>query len=116
MNISLAKKAKRVIQKKCHNGRGSILFREIFKKSDFKSDLQFFHETIIMPNSTIGYHGHSGNEEIYYVIEGRGLMEVDGQKKIVESGDAVVTYGGSNHGLKNIDNKDLKILVFEAKY
>ena len=116
MNSSLAKKAKHVIQKRCHNGRGAVLFREVFSKNDFKSTIQFLHETSVMPNSTIGYHKHSGNEEIYYVIEGKGLMVVDGQEKIVETGDAVTTYSGSSHGLKNIGAKDLKILVFEAKY
>jgi len=116
MNISLAKRAKRIVQEKCHNGKGAILFREVFKKSDFRSNVQFLHETSVIPNSTIGYHKHAGNEEVYYVIDGKGLMVVDGQEKVVGPGDAVITYGGSSHGLKNIGNKNLKILVFEAKY
>lgn len=116
MNVSFAKNAKRIIQKRCHNGKGAILFREVFKKYDFKSSVQFLHETSVRPNSTIGYHKHSGNEEIYYIIEGKGLMEVDGEEKTVEPGDAVITYSGSSHGLKNIGDNDLKILVFEAKY
>ena len=116
MKIGFARKIKHVIQKRCHNGKGAILFREIFDKKDFKSNLQFLHETIVLPNSTIGYHKHLGNEEIYYVIEGKGLMKVDGQEKIVKPGDAVITYSGSSHGLKNIYDRDLKILVFEAIY
>lgn len=67
-------------------------------------------------NSTIGYHKHSGNEEVYYIIEGDGLMTVDGEKKIVGPGDAVITHSGSSHGLKNIGDTDLRILVFEAEY
>ena len=43
-------------------------------------------------------------------------MKVDGQEKIVKPGDAVITYSGSSHGLKNIYDRDLKILVFEAIY
>lgn len=116
MNISLAKQAKRITQKKCHNGKGTILFREVFAKNDFNSAIQFLHETSVMPNSTIGYHKHSGNEEVYFIIEGVGLMEVDGEKKVVCPGDAVITYSGSRHGLKNIGDKDLKIFVFEAQY
>lgn len=116
MNISHAKNAKHVIVNKCHNGQGSILFREVFGKNDFNSSIQFLHETSVTPNSTIGYHKHFGNEEIYYVVEGKGLMMVDGKEKVVENGDAVITYSGSSHGLRNIGDKDLKILVFEAKY
>lgn len=116
MKISIGRTAKREIQKKCHNGKGAISFREVFNENDFKSSLQFLHETSITPSSTIGYHKHAGNEEIYYVIEGEGVMTVDEEEKKVTAGDAVITHSGSSHGLKNIGDKDLKILVFEAKY
>ena len=116
MKISTAKTAKRVIEKHCHGGKGEILFREIFGKKAFKSSLEFFHETNVKPNSTIGYHKHTGNEEIYYIIDGSGIMTVDSEKQEVGPGDAVVTHGGSSHSLINIGKKDLKILVFEAKY
>ena len=82
----------------------------------FKSTVRFLHETSVKSNSTIGYHKHSGNEEVYYIIEGDGLMTVDGEKKIVGPGDAVITHSGSSHGLKNIGDTDLRILVFEAEY
>lgn len=116
MNISIAKKAKRIIQKKCHNGKGHIIFRELFNKKNFRSKLSFLHETIIPPKSTIGYHEHIDNEEIYYIISGKGLMEVDGKVKTVTSGDAVITHGGSKHGLINNSSKNLHIIVFEASY
>lgn len=116
MHISIAKNAKREIQKHCHGGKGEILFRELFKETDFNSPLEFFHETLVLPNSSIGYHKHKGNEEIYYIVQGKGLMTVDGEKRVVHKGDAVITHSGSSHGLINTQNKPLKILVFEAKY
>lgn len=116
MIINTVKNSKRVVQNKCHGGDGSIVFREVFIDKDFKSSVEFLHETSIKPNSTIGYHKHLGNEEVYYVIEGQGLMTVDNEDKIVGPGDAVITSSGSSHGLKNIGLTDLKIIVFEAKY
>lgn len=116
MNISRSTKANREIQEKCHGGSGSIVFREIFANKDFKSQLEFLHETYIKPRSTIGYHKHEGNEEIYYIVDGEGLMVVDDEEKIVGPGDAVITQSGSSHSLKNMGSKDLKIIVFEAKY
>ena len=107
---------KRVNINKCHNGVGDVLFREIFKEDNFQSNLEFLHETIIKPNSTIGYHLHLCNEEIYYVISGTGLMMVDGEMRRVVSGDAVITHSGSSHGLINDSDSDLKILVFQSKY
>lgn len=116
MHISTGKTAKREVQKNCHEGEGSIVFREVFVSSDFESDLQFLHETSLLPNSTIGYHLHQGNEEIYYFIEGEGVMTVDGVKKKVGPGDAVITHSGSSHGLENTGKSNIKIIVFEAKY
>lgn len=116
MKISLARTAKTVVQEKCHEGEGSIIFREVFVDSDFKSSIKFLHETSVQPNSTIGYHKHIGNEEVYYIVEGEGLMSVDGQEKVVGPGDAIITYSGSMHGLKNIGKEKLKIIVFEAIY
>jgi mannose-6-phosphate isomerase-like protein (cupin superfamily) len=114
MNISIGRTAKREIQRRCHAGKGSINFREVFRESDFKSSLQYLHETSVMPNSTIGYHKHSGDEEIYFIVEGSGIMTVDGQRRKVSSGDAIITHSGSSHGLSNNSNRELKILVFDC--
>ena len=116
MKVSFAKKDKREVQEKCHGGSGQIVFRKLFDKNDFDSSLEFLHETEVLPGSTIGYHKHTGNEEIYYVIKGKGLMTVDGEENEVKNGDAVITQSGSSHSLKNIGKNNLKIIVFEAKY
>lgn len=114
--ISSSKLAKTEVQKKCHGGRGQIIFREVFGRENFESNLQHFHETIILPHSTIGYHLHKGNEEIYYIVEGKGTMKVNGKKMVVSTGDAVITHSGGRHGLANTTDKELKILVFECNY
>lgn len=116
MYISAQKNARREIQKKCHDGKVQILFREVFRKEDFESNLQHLHETIVYPHSTIGYHLHKGNEEIYYILKGEGIMTVDGVEKRVFEGDSIITHSGSRHGLVNDADKELKILVFECNY
>lgn len=116
MHISTQRNALREIQKKCHDGEGQILFREVLKKEDFESNLQHFHETIVYPHSTIGNHLHKGNEEIYYIVRGEGTMIVDGEEVRVFAGDAVITHSGSHHGLINDTDEELKILVFQCNY
>lgn len=116
MKISVTNNAVREVQKKCHGGEGQILFREVFNRGDFESNLQHLHETVIYPNSTIGYHLHKRNEEIYYIIEGEGVMTVDGEEKIVARGDAIITHSGSKHSLRNNSDKSIKILVFQCNY
>lgn len=116
MHISKAKNAKKEVQKKCHGGTGQIIFREVFGREDFESNLEHLHETLILPHSTIGYHLQQGNEEIYYILEGKGTMIVDGEKMEVFKGDAINTHSGSKHALNNTTDKELKILVFQCNY
>ena len=116
MKISINKTAKRELQKNCHDGTGEIFLREVFGEDVFESNLVHLHETIVQPHSTIGYHLHEGNEEIYYIMEGEGIMTVDGEEKTVAPGDAIITHSGSKHGLVNNTDKGLKILVFECRY
>lgn len=116
MKISRNILAKREVQRNCHDGIGSILFREVFNNADFKSNLEHLHETIVEPHSTIGYHLHSGNEEIYYFLEGEGVMTVNNQVIKVNPGDAVIAHGGDSHGLVNNSDVRIKILVFQCNY
>ena len=44
------------------------------------------------------YHRHS--EEIYFLLDGGGLMEIDGEEREVGSGDAVLIPPGAWHTLR----------------
>lgn len=116
ISYSFSNNSKREKQMNCHGGKGYVIFREVFGKENFQSNIQFFHETIIPTGSEIGYHQHTGNEETYYVVEGTGCLIADNIKQKVKKGDAVITHSGSSHGLINTGKSDLKIIVFEGKY
>jgi mannose-6-phosphate isomerase-like protein (cupin superfamily) len=44
-------------------------------------------------------HHHAETEEIYVVLEGRGEMEVDGERREIGPGDAVLIPAGAWHEL-----------------
>ncbi len=45
-------------------------------------------------------HYHAESEEIYYVVEGSGEMELDGERRPVAVGDAVLIPPGSRHQIR----------------
>ena len=45
-------------------------------------------------------HYHAESEEIYYVVEGSGEMELDGERCPVAVGDAVLIPPGSRHQIR----------------
>lgn len=91
-----------------HNGGGITTGSNFFAKA---KDLKLvFKKRVLKPGSTIGYHLQK-EDEIYYVVDGQGEMQMNGNSFKVKAGDAVLTRPGSSHGLKVIGNKDLTIII-----
>lgn len=69
-----------------------------------------FRKRALKPGSAIGYHMQK-EDEIYYVLSGRGEMTMDGKKFEVGPGDAILTRPGASHGLKQVGSEDLVIMI-----
>lgn len=97
-----------------HKGKGEIRSVALFKQEDFYTPLKFFHYCEIMPGTSIGYHGHRDDEELYVIVEGNGWMTVNGETREVKAGDVVLNKPYWRHGLENRSDAVLKVLVFEV--
>jgi len=71
-----------------HKGTGEYELYEIWNKSDFKSNIDFMDRVIIPPKSTVGYHKHGNNEEMYIVLEGE--MTINGETRNICKGDMIL--------------------------
>ena len=102
------------VEEICHDGEGLVKIANLFD-SDFKTPLQFMHYTVLPARASIGAHTHGDDEEVYVVLEGNGIMDVDGEKVSVKKGDVILNRPFGTHSLLNTsDTDDLKILVFEV--
>ncbi len=91
-----------------HQGGGETIGYSFFSKAP---GLRLaFRKRAMKPGSGIGYHEQK-EDEIYYVLSGRGVMTVDGKSFDVGPGTAVLTRPGSSHGLKQAGTEDLVILI-----
>ena len=45
-------------------------------------------------------HYHKLSEELYYLLEGKGLMEIEGEEREVRPGDAILIPSGAWHQIK----------------
>ena len=91
-----------------HNGGGETVGYSFFSKTPNLTLV--FRKRAFKPGSAIGYHLQH-EDEIYYVLSGRGMMTIDGKEFEVGPGDAILTRPGSSHGLKQIGKEDLVILI-----
>jgi len=60
---------------------------------------QSLAEASLEPGQATERHYHRLSEEIYLIVEGGGLMEVDGDKREVTAGDAILIPPGAWHAL-----------------
>jgi mannose-6-phosphate isomerase-like protein (cupin superfamily) len=96
-----------------HNGGGETVGYSFFKKAPRLGLV--FRKRALKPGSGIGYHEQK-EDEIYYVLSGRGMMTIDGKSVEVGPGTAVLTRPGSSHGLKQVGAEDLVIMInYEQK-
>ena len=91
-----------------HNGGGMTVGYSFFSK--VPNMKLVFRKRAFKPGSGVGLHTQK-EDEIYYVISGRGVMTVDGKSFDVTPGTAVLTRPGSSHGLKQAGSEDLVILI-----
>jgi mannose-6-phosphate isomerase-like protein (cupin superfamily) len=96
-----------------HDGGGQTVGYSFFDKTP---GMKFvFRKRALKPGSGIGYHEQK-EDEVYYVLSGRGVMTLDDKPTEIGPGPAVLTRPGSSHGLKQVGSEDLVILIaYEVK-
>jgi mannose-6-phosphate isomerase-like protein (cupin superfamily) len=58
---------------------------------------QSLAEATLEPGQATQRHYHAESEEIYYLVEGSGEMELDGDRRAVAPGDAILIPPGAWH-------------------
>ena len=61
---------------------------------------QSLAEATLEPGQSTRRHHHAESEEIYYVVEGSGELELDGERRQVGLGDAVLIPPGAWHEIR----------------
>jgi mannose-6-phosphate isomerase-like protein (cupin superfamily) len=91
-----------------HNGGGMTTGYSFFSRVP---NLKLvFRKRAFHPGSGVGLHEQK-EDEIYYVLSGRGQMTLDGKIYDVTPGTAILTRTGSSHSLKQIGGEDLVVLI-----
>lgn len=70
-----------------------------------------FRISIYRPQGYVEPHTHVVAENIYYVIRGTGLVELDGEKHLVEPNTVVYAPPGVKHAIRNTGFEDLVMIV-----
>jgi mannose-6-phosphate isomerase-like protein (cupin superfamily) len=61
------------------------------------TELQSLAEASLTAGQATERHYHRASEEIYFVLEGEGELEIDGERRKVTPGDAALIPPGARH-------------------
>jgi mannose-6-phosphate isomerase-like protein (cupin superfamily) len=67
--------------------------------------------SMYQPMAHVALHAHKVQEQIYHVLEGEGLMQIDGKKHVVRKHDVIYLPPGIPHAIENSGLVDLVFLV-----
>lgn len=88
---------------------GSMI-RSLLDRTNAPVANQSLAEAHIPAGTSTQRHFHRVAEEIYFLLEGEGLMDVDGATRIVGPGDAILIPAGAWHQLAAADGADIRML------
>ncbi len=98
-------------------GPGEVTLQHYFRKTECGGQhIRICAKLIIPPGAGIGLHEHTGEDEVYVVLKGRGRVVDDGVTAEITVGDAVLTGLGKSHGVECVGDEPLEILALVVTY
>ena len=92
-------------------GSGAVSIQHFVNKEEFTANARLCAKLTLPPGTSIGQHQHDGEDEVYIVTSGTGILDDGEAKTRVEAGDAILTGNGESHAIANDGDTDLEIVA-----
>lgn len=89
--------------------RGDVSFRVLFSADRTSTSSLYTGVSELAPGGRLGLHRHA-QAEFYYVVEGSGVVVVDGVEHPVAAGSAVFIPGDAEHGSRNTGDGPFRVV------
>ena len=109
--IKRAAEMAREVRERMRDGVGSVEIVHVFRREELRGRVRLFARMRLAHGSSIGYHLHDGEEEIFYILSGKGQVTDGSTTSVVGPGDAVLTPSGSGHSIENLREEPLELLA-----
>lgn len=73
-----------------------------------------FRISSYQPKGYVAPHAHKIQEQIYHILEGEGLMELNGARQVVHKHDCIFVPPGVTHAIYNTGLQDLVFFVITS--
>jgi mannose-6-phosphate isomerase-like protein (cupin superfamily) len=93
---------------------GGALSKALVRPETAGSGLIDYRISCYQPMAHVALHTHKVQEQVYHVLDGEGMMEMDGKRKVVRKHDVIYIPPGVEHGISNTGLTDLTFIVATA--
>ena len=98
-------------REKMRGGEGAVTVVHLFEKEEFGSRMRLCSKIVLPPGASIGEHQHEGEDEVYFVVRGAGLINDGTVESRVSAGDAILTGKGQSHAVRNDGREPLEMVA-----
>jgi mannose-6-phosphate isomerase-like protein (cupin superfamily) len=100
-------------------GQDAYLSQHVLGRENTGLHDLFLNRGTVRPFKSLGGEAHAHNDEIYYIVGGRGLLDLGGDSQngsggetfSIEAGMVIYIPAGTFHRLRNTSDEDLTILT-----
>jgi len=104
------------IKEQMRGGKGSVEITHILNQNEINGKSRLIAKVTLNPGCSIGWHEHVNEEEMYYIIKGKAVVDDNGQKHELNHGDASLTVGGKSHSIENAGDEPLEFIAVILLY
>ena len=90
---------------------GGALSKPLVMPETVGSQQLDYRISMYQPMAYVKVHQHKLQEQVYHVLEGEGLMHIDGKPHVVRKHDVIFLPPGVEHDIENTGLVDLVFLV-----
>ena len=99
-------------REKMRGGEGSAMVTSLIAGPEELNDKgRLFSRITLNPGSSIGYHVHEQDAQLFYFLNGTGVYSDNGTDVEVKAGDVAICETGHGHGVVNTGEDVLEFVA-----
>ena len=98
------------------DGNGTVELTSFATPAELNDKGRLFANITLKPGTSIGYHVHEADSELFYLMKGQVLYNDNGVEHTLTAGDIMICPVGTGHSIANNGTEDAEVcavIVYE---